>query len=164
MVIGEKHATLLLAFALFLNISISQEITFSLSDSLRSYHIVTLNDGTVLKGKIIMQQRQSVQFQDEMIGNITFRTKDVSSMEKVDPQDCYLITLMNGTTLQGKIINRKENEITVETVNLGILKIDVNKVKTIKNITAGNMKDGKYWFKTHIDAHYFIGPSAIPLG
>ena len=115
-----------------LNFAFSQEITFSPSDSARTYHIITLKDGTVLKGKIIMQEKKSIQFQDEIIGNITFRTKDVVSMEKVEPQDYYLITMMNGTTLQGKIVNKKENEIAVETANIGIVKIDVNKIKTIQ--------------------------------
>jgi hypothetical protein len=141
----------------------SQEVAFTPSDSSHTYHIITLKDGTVLKGKIIRQEKKSVLFQDEMIGSVTFRTKDVSSMEKVEPQDYYLITMMNGTTLQGKIINKKENEISVETANIGVVTVDVSKIKTIKEINPGNMKDGKYWFKTHIDAHYFVTPSAIPL-
>jgi len=117
----------------------------------------------VLKGKILLQERKTIEFQDEMIGKISFRTKDVSSMEKVEPQEYYLITMMNGTTLQGKIVNKKEKEIVLETSNIGRVNLDVSKIKTIKTITPGNMKDGKYWFKTHIDAHYLITPSAIPL-
>ena len=141
----------------------SQQVAFSPSDSLHNYHIITLKDGTVLKGKIIKQERKEVQFQDELLGNITFRTKDVSSMEKVEPQDYYLITMMNGTSVQGKIINRKEKEILVETTTIGTVAIDISEIKTIKNINPGNMRDGRYWFKSHIDAHYFITPSAIPL-
>jgi len=163
-IVHRKYSALSFAFALFFNFTLSQEITFSPSDTLSFYHIITLKDGTVLKGKIMMQERQTIQFQDEMIGNLTFRTKNVSSMEKVEPQEHYLITMMNGTALHGKIINRKENEITVETANLGIVYVDMNKIKTIKNITAGNMKDGKYWFKTDVDAHYFVQPCAIPIG
>lgn len=141
----------------------AQEIIFSVSDSLQSYHIVTLKDGTVLKGKIVNQNKRAIQFQDEIIGTITFRTKDVSSMEKVDPQDYYLITLMNGTTIQGKIVNRQDNLLIVETSNIGRVNVDVNKIKTIKSINPGNMRDGRYWFTTPVDAHYAIVPSAINL-
>lgn len=158
-----KHYLLTFLLALFLNFCFAQQVTFSPADSIRSYHIITLKDGTVLKGKIINQERKTIQFQDEMIGNVTFRTKDVSSMEKVEPQDYYLILMMNGTTLQGKIVNRTEKEIVVETANIGRINVDVSKIKTIKEINPGNMQDGLYWFKTHVDAHYFITPSAIPL-
>ena len=163
MSIAEKYCFLFLFSIAVSTVCLSQETAFSASDSMRTYHIITLNDGTVLKGKIIKQERKLIQFQDEMIGNVTFRTKDVSSMEKVEPQDYYLITMMNGSTLQGKIVNRTEKEVTVETSNIGRVNVDVSKIKNIKEINPGNMKDGKYWFKTHIDAHYFITPSAIPL-
>lgn len=141
----------------------SQQTEFIPADSLRSYHIVTLKDGTVLKGKILVQERKSIQFQDEIIGKVTFRTKDVTSLEKVEPQEYYLVTLMNGTTIQGKIVDRKENELIMETANIGRITVDASKIKNIKSINPGNMKDGKYWFTTHVDAHYFLAPSAIPL-
>lgn len=151
-------------FIFLLNLScLSQEIVFSLSDSLHPYHIITLNDGTVLKGKILSQEKKTIQFQDEIIGALTFRTKDVISMEKIEPQDYYLVTMMNGTALQGKIVNKQETEITLETSSLGRISVDAGKIKTIKRIVPGNMKDGKYWFTTHVDAHYFITPSAITL-
>lgn len=141
----------------------SQDIAFSAADTLRSYHIITLKDGTVLKGKILVQERKAIQFQDEMIGAITFHTKDVSSMEKVEPQEYYLVTMMNGTTVQGKIVNRTEKDIIMESTSIGRVHVDISKIKTIKSITPGNMQDGKYWFTTHVDAHYIITPSAIAL-
>ena len=148
----------------FSYLSFSQEVSFSALDSLRaSYHIVTLKDGTVLKGKVLKEEHKRIDFQDELIGNVSFREKEVASMEKVEPQEHYLIILMNGTTLQGKIVNRKEKEIVVETANIGNVTVDLSKIKTIKAITAANFKDGKYWFKTHIDAHYIVTPSALPL-
>ncbi|TAL57567.1 MAG: hypothetical protein EPN85_13780, partial [Bacteroidetes bacterium] len=160
----KKYFFNLTLFSLLLQTDIfSQEVAFSASDSLRSYHIVTLKDGTVLKGKIVVQDKKAIQFQDEMIGTITFRTKDVSSMEKVDPQEYYLVTMMNGTTLQGKIVNRTEKDIVMETANIGRIDVDITKIKTIKSITPGNMQDGRYWFTTHVDAHYVIIPSAIAL-
>ncbi len=151
---------------LFITIVIAcqaQEVQFTPTDTIRFYHIVTLNDGTVLKGKILHQEKKTIEFQDEMLGNVTFRSKDVSSMEKIDPQDYYLITLMNETKLQGKIILRKEQELDIETSSLGRVKINISKIKYIKRITPGNMKDGKYWFTTRTDAHYLITPSAIGL-
>ena len=142
---------------------ISQEISFSPLDSLHSYHIITLKDGTVLKGKLIKKEKRRIEFQDEIIGNTTFPAKEVSSMEKVEPQDHYLITLMNGTVLQGKIISRKENEIIIETSSIGNVTLDISKIKTIKSITPVNMKDGKYWFNSPLTTQYFIAPSAIPM-
>ncbi len=159
----KKYIFLVLIGTLLSKSSFTQEVAFSPTDSLHTYHIVTMKDGSVLKGKIIRQDRKTIQFQDEIIGNVTFRTKDVSSMEHVEPQEYYLITLMNGSSVQGKILNRKEKEILVETTSIGTITIDVSKIKIIKNINPGNMKDGRYWFKSHIDAHYFMLPSAIPL-
>jgi hypothetical protein len=160
---GKKYFLLLFSFALLVSYSFSQDVSFSSSDTLRSYHIITLKDGTVLKGKIIVQDKKAIQFQDEMVGNITFRTRDVSSMEKVEPQDYYLVTMMNGTTLQGKIVNKTEKEIIMETSNIGRINVDVSKIKTIKSINPGNMQDGRYWFTTPVDAHYAVAPSAISL-
>ena len=140
-----------------------QEISFSPSDSLKSYHIVTLKDGTVLKGKVMKHENRRIDFQDELLGNVNFRAKEVASMEKVEPQDFYLITLMNGTTLQGKILNHKEKEIEVETSTIGTIVVELSKIKTIKAITPANYKDGEYWFTTPVDAHYFVSPSSIPL-
>ncbi|MBI4931533.1 MAG: hypothetical protein HY841_12260 [Bacteroidetes bacterium] len=162
MILPNKYLSAFLFIFFSLN-CFSQETLFSPTDTMPSYHIVTLKDGTVLKGKILNQGKRTIQFQDEMLGSITFRAKEVVSMEKVEPQDYYLITLMNGTTLQGKIVNRKEKEIVVETASIGDVAVDLSKIKTIKSINPGNMKDGKYWFKTHVDAHYVVTPSAIPL-
>jgi hypothetical protein len=161
--VNRKYIATFLFFSFFLSYSFAQKSIPTAADSLHPYYILTLKDGTVLKGKILAQERKYIQFQDEVIGNVTFYTKNVCSMEKVDPQDYYLITLMNGTVIQGKIVNKKENEISIETVHLGIINVDANKISTIKGITPGNVKDGKYWFKTHVDVHYFITPSAIPL-
>ena len=160
---SKKYIGFIFIFLLTSAFCNSQEVAFYALDSLHSYHIVTLKDGTVLKGKIIKQEKRRIEFQDEMIGNISFRAKQVSSIEKVEPQDHYLITMMNGTILQGKIISKNEKEIIVETSNIGNVTVDVNKIKTIKAITAANYKDGKYWFKTSVDAHYFVSPSSIPL-
>ena len=159
----KKHILTFLFFAFVSAHCFSQEVAFYAMDSLHSYHIVTLKDGTVLKGRIIKQEKKRIDFQDELVGNVSFRAKEVASMEKVEPQDFYLITLMNGTSLQGKIINRKEKEIDVETTTLGTVTVDLSKIKNIKAIIPSNFKDGKYWFTTHIDAHYVFTPSAIPL-
>ena len=160
---SKKYISFFLFYAFISTYCFSQEVTFYGLDSLLSYHIVTLKDGTVLKGKVIKEEHRRIDFQDEIIGNVSFRAKEVASMEKVEPQDFYLLTLMNGTTLQGKIISRKEKEIQVETNNIGIITVDLSKIKTIKGINPSNMKEGKYWFKTHIDAHYVVTPSAIAL-
>lgn len=145
---------------------ISQDISFSPLDSLlrsSDYYIMVLKDGTVLKGKLLKKEKRRIEFQDEMIGNTSFATKEVSSMEKIQPQDHYLITLMNGTVLSGKITSRKENEIIVETANIGKITVDASKIKLIKNIVPVNMKDGRYWFNSPVTTQYFMTPSEIPL-
>lgn len=152
-----------LFFSLNILTLLSQDTTVAISDSANTYYIVTMKDGTVLKGQVMKQERRRIDFEDEMIGNISFRMRDVSEIERVDPQEHYLITLMNGTALQGRIVRRKEKEIVVQTAHIGNVPVDVRKIKSIKPITAANFKDGKYWFRTRVDAHYFIMPSAIPF-
>ncbi|HEY4798646.1 MAG TPA: hypothetical protein VII99_06160 [Bacteroidia bacterium] len=132
-------------------------------DSAALYMIVTLNDGTVLKGKILNKVRRRTEFRDELLGNVTFYSKDVASMEELQPQEHYLITMMNGTTVQGKIVERKGGILVFETSEIGNVYIDISLIKTIRCIIPGKMRDGKYWFKTAVDAHYFIALSAIPL-
>ncbi|MBI3502783.1 MAG: hypothetical protein HY063_13410 [Bacteroidetes bacterium] len=161
---NEKKIILIIFFIPISFFSFSQQTSFSGSDSLHSlYHIVTLKDGTVLKGKIISEEKRETVFQDELLGNVSFHARDVASIAQIEPQEFYLITLMNGTILQGKIINKKEKEIIVETSAIGNVIVDVNKIKNIQVIAPGNFPNGKYWFKTSIDAHYFITPSSIPL-
>lgn len=141
----------------------AQDTGIVILDSTYAYYIVTMKDGSVLKGKLLKRERRRIDFEDEGVGNVSFRVRDVSGIEKVEPQEHYLITLMNGTALQGKIISRKEKAIVVQTAHLGNVTVDISKIKSIKPITAAGFKDGRYWFKTRVDAHYFIVPSAIPL-
>lgn len=150
-------------FLLSWNFSFAQDSTIVIPDSANAYYIVTLKDGTVLKGKLVKQERRRIDFEDEVVGKVNFRARDISEIEKVEPQEHYLITLMNGTALQGKIISRKEKEIIVQTAHIGNVTVDISKIKSIKPITAANFRDGRYWFKTRVDAHYFLAPSAIPL-
>jgi hypothetical protein len=161
--LNKKYASLLCAFYALFHLALSQEKEKPPLDTLNAYHIITLKDGSILKGKITSREKQSIRFQDELIGSISFRTKEISSIELVNPQEYYLITMVNGTTLQGKIANKNNNELSIQTANIGVVNIEISRIKTIQCITPGNMKDGKYWFKTHIDAHYLISPSAIPL-
>jgi hypothetical protein len=161
--LNKKHTHLLCAFYALFHLALSQEKEKPPLDSLNAYHIITLKDGSILKGKITSRENQSIRFQDELIGNITFRTREVSSIELVNPQEYYLITMVNGTALQGKIVNKNNNELSIQTANIGVVNIEISRIKIIQCITPGNMKDGKYWFKTHVDAHYLISPSAIPL-
>ena len=162
MMFCEKHFSVLSFLLIIISYSYSQNMPVR-KDSAALYMIVTLNDGTVLKGKILNKVRRRTEFRDELLGNVTFYSKDVASMEELQPQEHYLITMMNGTTVQGKIVERKGGILVFETSEIGNVYIDISLIKTIRCIIPGKMRDGKYWFKTAVDAHYFIALSAIPL-
>lgn len=81
-----------------------------------------------------------------------------------DTNSVYIITMQDGTILNGKIIEKRKTEIEFETNTLGKITIPINKIEEIKKVDASSFKSGKYWFPNPNATRYLFAPSAYNLG
>ncbi|HVN59382.1 MAG TPA: hypothetical protein VMT63_13865 [Bacteroidales bacterium] len=70
----------------------------------------------------------------------------------------YLITLVDGTTMQGVISSETDTEITLIADNIGTVSIKKNQIKSKVLLSSENLKNGKYWFPNPNYSRYFISP------
>ncbi len=71
----------------------------------------------------------------------------------------YLITLKDGSTVQGTIVSENQQEISLATENIGTITIKKDQFKSIVQLDSTNFKKGKYWFPNPNYSRYFIGPA-----
>jgi len=70
---------------------------------------------------------------------------------------------MDGTSLFGKVISESADNIVLMTSTLGKMTIKKSNLKSVKKVSAENIKSGKYWFENPNPNKYLLGSSAIPL-
>lgn len=70
----------------------------------------------------------------------------------------YLITLKDGSTMQGTIISENAQEISLSTENLGTITIKKDQIKSMIPLDSTNFRKGKYWFPNPNYSRYFISP------
>ncbi len=93
--------------------------------------------------------RASAQEQSGLEG--TLKIPDSSHMQ--------ILTTLDGTTLYGRIIEVGQSEIKFET-NIGIIPIQLAKIKEIKEIPISSIKKGVYWFPNPNDTRLLFAPTA----
>ncbi|MCK4631717.1 MAG: hypothetical protein KAT79_00535, partial [candidate division Zixibacteria bacterium] len=76
--------------------------------------------------------------------------------------ETQLLTLIDGSTLVGKITQVGDSEITFET-KMGEMTISIDKIVEIKMISSEAMKDGKYWFPNPNRTRLFFGQTGRML-
>ena len=160
----KRKLFLLFTFSLlFPEFIFCQDSISTRKDSTSTFQIITLKDGTVLKGKILKKEKRTIQFRDDALETVTFGIKYIYSIEEITSNGYYLIELTNGSIVHGKITSRNEKEIVVDTPTLGRLSFAVNRIKTIRSISPEEMHHGEYWFHDALSTQYFFLPSAIPM-
>ena len=70
----------------------------------------------------------------------------------------YLITMKDGSTIQGTVVSENMQEIILSTDNLGTATIKKDQIKSMILLDSTNFKKGKYWFPNPNYSRYFISP------
>lgn len=84
-------------------------------------------------------------------------------ISKLETDSIIMITLKDGNKINGKLIEKRETEIEIETEALGRITIPLDKIDEMKGIKSSTMKDGKYWFPNPHPTRYLFSPSAYNL-
>jgi hypothetical protein len=127
------------------------------------YYSILLTDGNQLNGKVTGIDQTIIHFHDGNLGQITFPVFKVEKIETDKLDAYYLIKLADGNEFYGKLIERRLNEIVLNTENLGIVTIPNAKIKKMQMVEEGKMEDGKYRFPNPNNTRYYFAPSAINL-
>jgi hypothetical protein len=70
----------------------------------------------------------------------------------------FLITMKDGSTIQGTVVSESQQEIVMSTENFGIVTIKKDQIKSMILLESTNFKKGKYWFPNPNYSRYFISP------
>jgi hypothetical protein len=70
----------------------------------------------------------------------------------------YLITLKDGSSMQGTIVSENSLEINLVTENIGTVAVKRDQIKTMVLLDQTNYRKGKYWFPNPNYSRYFISP------
>jgi hypothetical protein len=69
-----------------------------------------------------------------------------------------LVTMKDGSTMQGTVTSENAQEISLATENLGTISIKRDRIRSIVQLDSENLKKGKYWFPNPNYSRYFFGP------
>lgn len=127
------------------------------------YYSMVLSDGNKLNGKVTSIDQTNIIFYDNNLGQITFPVFKIEKIETDKIDAFYLIKLIDGNEFYGKIIERRLNEVLLDTENLGVVTIPNAKIKKMQIVEEGKMEGGKYHFPNPNNTRYFFAPSAINL-
>lgn len=69
-----------------------------------------------------------------------------------------LITLKDGSILQGIVLTENAQEISLVADNIGTITIKKDQIKSLVPLDSLNLRKGNYWFPNPNYSRYFIGP------
>jgi len=141
----------------------AEPVTASGTDVTRQY-ILTMNDGTKLKGKITSETSAEVVFNDRNIGEKTIPRTKIASLALEYGEEKQIFTLTDGSIITGKIINKTASSTTIETKDLGIITLPESKIREVRKFEESTVTtEGKIWYQNPNCTRYLYAPSAIPL-
>lgn len=159
-----KKILLFLSFSHFFLLVYSQDSTkVKISGDTSIFCIIGMNDGLLLKGRIIERQEAEIKFRDNNLGLLFLKIKNISFIEQAGNGMYFLVYMKDGSLLHGKISRQNETEIEIETKSIGSKKIPLERIKEMRHIEEKDMHRRKYWYPNPNASRYFFGPSAIPL-
>lgn len=126
--------------------------------------VIQLEDGMLLKGRVISQNNGVVNFRDNNLGVLTLQTKKISFITQAGKGMYFLVYMKDGSLYHGSIVAQNETMIELETKSLGKKTIPLERIKEMRKIDEKDIhRKGKYWYPNPDAMRYFFGPSAIPL-
>lgn len=128
------------------------------------HYILTMVDGTQLRGKVVSENEKEVVFADNNFGERTISRSKIKNLALEYGDEIRVFTLTDGTIITGKIVNKTAASTVVETKELGIINIPESKIKQVREFEQATItENGKIWFQNPNCTRYLFAPSAIPL-
>jgi hypothetical protein len=127
------------------------------------FSIVKMKDGTLFIGKIINETPTNLVMQDNMLGQVLIDTKKAKHIYKEDLEANYLITLVNGNELTGKITGKRQLDFDFLSTYYGKITLQYGMIADISMIAMEVEVSGDYWFPNPNATRYLFAPSAICL-
>ncbi|MEO6167126.1 MAG: hypothetical protein ABIO46_00075 [Chitinophagales bacterium] len=93
----------------------------------------------------------------------SFGYGQVTSHKSSQYDSVTLITLTDGSTLIGNIMEQYDSIIILETKNIGRVTLAAGNVKQIQTVAASNFKEDGYWFPNSNATRYLLSPSGFNL-
>ncbi|NQV18681.1 MAG: hypothetical protein HQ534_09085 [Armatimonadetes bacterium] len=90
------------------------------------------------------------------------RSEGAISLGIPDSTQIQILTVEDGSSFKGRIIEVGEEEIKFETKH-GIMTISVFEITDLKQVSKDQLKDGKYWFPNPNCSRLFFAPTARML-
>ena len=90
------------------------------------------------------------------------RSDDTLGLEIPDSTQVQIISIDDGSTFMGRIIEIGEEEIKFETKH-GIMTISVFEISEVKLVSDDQLKEGKYWFPNPNSSRLFFAPTGRML-
>ncbi len=144
----------------YTNTSLSENKTIYTS----THYVVTLNDGSRLKGRVISQNKTEVVILDNNIGEKKIMRATIKTMEPENGNAIRVITLNDGSIISGKILNQTDKYTIIETQDLGTINLPASKIKNIRDFEDATVSNkGSIWFKNPNSTRYLFAPSAFQL-
>ncbi|TND09276.1 MAG: hypothetical protein FD123_1363 [Bacteroidetes bacterium] len=129
--------------------------------------IVALNDGIILRGKIVRQQSGVMIFEDNVSGEITIKNSRIKWFASIDPGKTYRVLTTTSTNYYGKLVSAEAQAFQLETSASGIVSIPYNSVKSVELIIEGKAREpaiiSELGTCDPLLAQYVVSPSAIPV-
>lgn len=127
-----------------------------------TFYVLTLKDGTVLTGRMLGKDEQTVRFEDVSLGKLTLEPQGIRSTEAAGEKK-FILQLKDGKKYTATIIKRTAAETTFSTTSLGSIIIANDRIESIKALGKNEEVNSKGWFANPNATRYLFGPSAIPL-
>jgi len=90
------------------------------------------------------------------------RSEGVVSLGIPDSTQVQILTVEDGSSFKGRIIEVGEEEIKFETKH-GVLTISIFEITDLKLVSKDQLKEGKYWFPNPNCSRLFFAPTARML-
>ncbi len=104
-------------------------------------YVLTLLDGTVLRGTLVRRDSAQTVLRTRNLGEVVLRTDQIARTEQpqLQPQprpenQLYTFTLRDGTTLQGYIVRRDSAQTVLRTRNLGEVMLRTDQIARLNAV------------------------------
>ncbi|MCE3279224.1 MAG: hypothetical protein K0S44_1415 [Bacteroidetes bacterium] len=127
-------------------------------------YILTMIDGTQLKGKVIKETKTEIVFLDNNFGEKTISKNRIKTLNSEYGNDVNVFTLKDGSIITGKIINRSREAVVIQTAELGVISLSPGNIKNEREFKDATVSEtGTIWFKNPNSTRYLFAPSAFQL-
>lgn len=83
--------------------------------------------------------------------------------QKKTEQKILQLQMKDGNTVQGKLIEKRADSLSIKTATFGVLNLSLKDIKTINELDPSRFKDGEYWFENPHATRGFFAPTGFGL-